>query len=78
MSWFKRLASETPHDDGGDGGKESMESVLIIPATGIDSDWRERIDLAKRAYEEGRKLREGKPITFRMFRPLSLGDGPNA
>ena len=78
MSWFKRPASGPPHDDGGGGGKESVESVLTVPATGIDPDWRERIDLAKRAYQDGKKLREGKPITFRMSQPLNLGDGPNA
>ena len=78
MSLFKRPALETPRDDGGDGGKEGVESVLTMPATGIDPDWRERIDLAKRAYQDGKKLREGKPITFRMSQPLNLGDGPNA
>ena len=77
MSWFKRPASGPPHDDGGGGDKESVESVLTVPATGIDPDWRERIDLAKRAYQDGKKLREGKPITFRMSQPLNLGDGPN-
>lgn len=77
MSRFKRAATQTPHNDG-DGGKGSTKPALTTPATGIDPDWRERIDLAKRAYEEGKKLREGKPITFRMSQPLSLGDGPNA
>ena len=77
MSWFKRAGTRTPHDDG-NGGKESTKPALTMPATGIDPDWRERIDLAKRAYEEGKELRKGKPITFRMSQPLSLGDGPNA
>ena len=77
MSQFKKSASATPHDSG-DSGIKSAEPALAMPVTGIDPDWRERIDLAKRAYEEGKKLREGKPITFRMSRPLSLGDGPNA
>lgn len=75
MGWFKTPASATRHDDDSDRGKESVEPALTMPATGIDPDWRERIDLAKRAYEEGKKLREGKPITFRMSRPLNLGDG---
>lgn len=74
MSWFKTSSPATPHDDS-DRGKESVEPALTMPATGIDPDWRERIDLAKRAYEESKKLREGKPITFRMSRPLNLGDG---
>ena len=65
MGWFKTPASATRHDDS-DRGKESVEPALTMPATGIDPDWRERIDLAKRAYEEGKKLREGKPITFRI------------
>lgn len=75
MSLFGKLASAVAHDDG-DSSKESVEPALTMPAMGIDPDWRERIALAKRAYEEGKKLREGKPITFRMSRPLSLGDGP--
>ena len=58
-----------------DSGSELVEPALATPAAGIDPDWRERIDLAKRAYEEGKKQREGKPITFRMSRPLSLGKG---
>lgn len=77
MSWFKRPAPSTPQDDE-DGGKEGTEPVLTMPATGIDPDWRERIDLAKQAYQDGKKWREGKPITFRMSQPLNLGDGRNA
>ena len=61
MTQPKNPTAATPH---GDGGKESVKSVLSIPA-GIDPDWRERIDLAKRAYQDGKKLREGKPIMFR-------------
>lgn len=76
MSWFKRAGTPMPHTDG-DGGKESTKPALTMPATGIDPDWRERIDLAKRAYQDGKKLREGKPILFRTSRPLNLG-GPNA
>ena len=77
MSRLKKPVPKTPQDDGGDGGKDGMESVLTMPA-GIDPDWRERIELAKRAYQDGKKLREGKPIMFRTTWPLSLGDGPNA
>lgn len=58
-------------------GNETAESVLAMPASGIDPDWRERIELAKQAYEYGKKLREGKPITFPIYRPLKLGDGSN-
>lgn len=77
MSRLNGPAPKTPRNDGGDGGKEGVESVLTMPA-GIDPDWRERIELAKRAYQDGKKLREGKPILFRTTRPLSLGDGPYA
>ena len=56
-------------------GAEKAESVLAMPASGFDPDWRERIELAKQAYEYGKKLRKGKPITFRMSRPLILRDG---
>ena len=58
-------------------GTEKAEPVLTMPASGIDPDWRERIELAKQAYEYGKKLREGKPITFPIYRPLKLGDGYN-
>lgn len=58
-------------------GTEKAEPVLTMPASGIDPDWRERIELAKRTYKEGKKLREGKPITLRRSRPLNLGDGYN-
>lgn len=58
-------------------GNEIAEPVLAMPASGIDPDWRERIELAKRTYKEGKKLREGKPITLRRSRPMKLGDGYN-
>ena len=74
MSQSKMPALETPRGNG-DGTKESTEAVLMVPATNIDPDWRERIDLAKRAYQDGKKLREGKPIMFRTFQPLRLCDG---
>ena len=56
---------------------EKAEPVLTMPVSGIDPDWRERIELAKRAYEDGKKLREGKPTTFPIYRPLDLGKGYN-
>ena len=34
-----------------------------------DPDWLERIELAKRAREDGRKAREGKPIVFSIDYP---------
>lgn len=44
-------------------GNETAEPVLAMPASGIDPDWRERIEFAKREYEESKKLREGKLIS---------------
>ena len=74
MSQLKKPVPEAPHDDGCRCRQASAESVLTMPA-GIDPDWRGRIALAKRAYQDGKKLREGKPIMFRTTRPLRLGDG---
>ncbi len=76
MTRFK--SAPTARRAGGDSGNESAEPALAMSVTGVDPDWRERIALAKREYEEGKKWREGKPITFRMSRPLNLGGGPNA
>ena len=45
MSWFKMSALPPSHDDDGNGGKESVELALTMPATGIDPDWREQISL---------------------------------
>lgn len=73
MSLFKQ--PEVPSDDGNRGRKASAESVLATPVR-IDPDWIERIALAKQAYQDGKKLREGKPILFRTSLPLDLGDGP--
>ena len=72
MNRFKKPVPETPDDDGCRCRQASAESVLAMPA-GIDPDWRERIALAKRAYQDGKKLREGKPTMFRTTWPLSLG-----
>jgi hypothetical protein len=30
-----------------------------------DEDWKQKIEIAREAYELGRKLREGKPTSFR-------------
>ena len=59
----KRSASTEPTDS--EAAKKDAEPAVGVRPTGIDPDWRERIELAKRAYEDGKKLREGKPITFR-------------
>ena len=49
---------------------EQAAPALAAATPGIDPDWHERIELAKRAYQDGKKLREGKPITFRLSGPL--------
>ena len=77
MSTGKKTSAVAPLG-GGDlaaAGKERVEPALVPPMSGIDPDWRERIELARRAYAEGKKMREGKPITFRISQPLDLGDG---
>lgn len=38
--------------------------ALGSPPAGMDPDWRERIELAKRVREETRKARGDKPSTF--------------
>lgn len=49
---------------------EQADPALAVQTLGIDADWRERIELAKCAYQDGKKLRDGKPITFRLPGPL--------
>ena len=75
MSSSKKFSPVDPRRN--NKGAEKAEPALAMPASGIDPDWRERIEIAKRVYEESKKLRKGKPITFRMSRPLNLGDGYN-
>ncbi len=77
LSRFKKPSVAVPDRDG-ESDNEGVATALARSVTDIDSDWRERIELAKRAYEDGKELREGKPITFRVARPLILGDGSNA
>jgi hypothetical protein len=40
--------------------KKAAKAVLPRPPE-VDSDWAERIERAKRAREQGRKLRKGRP-----------------
>ena len=37
-----------------------------------DPDWREKVERAKREWEEGRKAREGKPMVFSTEYPPDL------
>ena len=48
--------------------------ALAEPTAGFPPDWRERIEIAKRAREDGKKARKGKPMTFRLSRPIKFGD----
>ena len=41
---------------------------LPAPRQGHDEDWRERIERAKSAREDGKKARGGKSVTFPMRR----------
>ena len=41
-----------------------------VPVRG--EDWSERVARARKAREEGKKAREGKPATFRTFRALNV------
>ncbi len=46
----------------------------LPPPPGIDPDWREKIETAKRVREETRRARRGKPATFDMRgRPIRVG-----
>ena len=53
------------HDKDGKGipAAEKPEPALS-PPPGYDEDWHEKVERAKRAREEGRKAREGKPVVF--------------
>ena len=44
--------------------EESSSEPIPIPEQFEESDWSERIEMAKRAREFGQKLRKGKPATF--------------
>lgn len=49
-------------------------SPALPPPPGIDPDWREKIETAKRVREETRQARRGKPATFDMRgRPIRVG-----
>ena len=72
MSRFKKAAVSAARGND-DTGNASVEPALTAPVSGCDPDWRERIELAKRAREDGLKARKGKPVTFRMYRPLNFG-----
>ena len=71
MTWLCGPCGRRPGGARGSSrGEEGARPALAAPVLGIDPDWRERIELAKQAYQDGKKLRQGKPITFRVDRPL--------
>lgn len=49
-------------DESQKGDKE--EYPIPIPGRFSDLDWAERIEMAKRAREFGKKIRKGKPMIF--------------
>lgn len=69
--------SSNPHKRSAEIPLDESESALRpLSNTASDSDWHERVTLAKQAREFGKKARKGKPITFRMTRNLRFGDAP--
>ena len=52
------------------------QSPAVSPPSGIDPDWRERIEIAKQAREQARKARSDRPATFdRRGLPISWLQG---
>jgi len=50
----------------------SDQAPGVSPPSGIDPDWRERIEIAKQAREQARKARGDRPATFdRRGLPIS-------
>ena len=66
------MVAENPADDHETRGSEDSRPA-VAPPRAYDPDWRERIERAKSAREDGRKAREGKPVVFPIDdrRPLS-------
>lgn len=69
-----RLNSPMPTDP-----QKAKEDSLIRDRASVqtpipvrEQDWSERIARARKAREEGKKAREGRPATFRTFRALNI------
>lgn len=45
--------------------RSSGESPAVRPPAGYDTDWRERIETARRARDQARKARGDGPVVFR-------------
>ncbi len=59
------LDSETPTTD-------TDATPAVKRPRQYDPDWREKVERAKREWEEGRKAREGKPMVFSTEYPPDL------
>ena len=55
--YVEKEVDESLKDDKG-------QSPIPVPGRFSDSDWAERIEMAKRAREFGKKIRKGKPAMF--------------
>ena len=64
------MATDRPASGSGGRTKDSAPAVERPPA--YDPHWREKIDQAKSAREDGRKARQGKPIVFPIDDPRPL------
>ena len=53
--------------------KRHREDLPLSPPhlTAHDPDWHEKIETARRAHDDARKAREGKPATFSTHLPVS-------
>ena len=53
--------------------KRHREDPPLLPPrlTVYDPDWHEKIETARRAHDDARKAREGKPATFSTYLTVS-------
>lgn len=63
---------DAPENTGSTAATSTGDNKGEMPVFDHDSDWNARIARAKEARIEGKKAREGKPITFRMTRKLKI------
>ena len=59
--------------------KNGMDASLLLlpePRDGVDEDWFDRIQRAKRAREQGRRAREGKARVSPMPSTMPLSSHP--
>ena len=63
---------DAPESSGNTAATPTGDNKGETPVFAHDLDWSARIARAKEARIEGKKAREGKPITFRMTRKLKI------